>query len=266
MLLAGRERVVALQKPQHVAHRGGCGKQRDRREGRGRHAGRLQLRQAARLGAGGLRQRRHVRARNFAQRPLDFWNGVEAHRLGHVGARLHEQLAARDRLLDAFDAGGVGARRDIEVRVGAGVERGFELGQHLLDRHDLLARQVAAAVRKHLVADEQAGNPGRLEGTHHLPHVVDAAKAGVGIDIDRNFDRRTDARVVIGVVAHVGLAHVGLRQHRADRGITAGDDRLETFVLDDAGRQRVIGAGHQRQFLARHDGAEFFSGVHDGSH
>ena len=68
----------------------------------------------------------------------------------------------------------------------AGVERGLELGQHLLDRNDLLARQIAAAVREHLVADEQAGDAGGLEGAHHLPHIVDAAEAGVGIDIDRD--------------------------------------------------------------------------------
>ena len=40
-------------------------------------------------------------------------------------------------------------------------------------------------------------------------------------------------------------------------GIAAGDDRLEAFGLDDARRQRVIGARHQHQLLAGHDGAEF---------
>ena len=148
----------------------------------------------------------------------------------------------------------------------ARVERGLDLGQHLLDRDDLLARQVAAAVRKHLVADEQAGDARRLERAHHLPHIVDAAEAGVGVDIDRDFDRGADARVVVGIVAHVGLAHVGLRQHAADRGIAAGHDRLEAFGLDDARRQRVIGARHQHQPLAGHDGAEFLSGVHGRSH
>ena len=127
-----------------------------------------------------------MRPRDFAERPLDLRNGVEPHRLRHVGAGLHEQLAALDRRFDALDAGGVGARRDQQIGIGARVERGLDLGQHLLDRHDLLARQIAAAVREHLVADEQAGDARRLEGAHHLPHVVDAAEAGVGIDIDRD--------------------------------------------------------------------------------
>ena len=45
-------------------------------------------------------------------------------------------------------------------------------------------------------------------------------------------------------------------------GIAAGDDRLEALRLDDARRQRVVGARHQHELLAGHDGAEFFSGGH----
>ena len=41
-------------------------------------------------------------------------------------------------------------------------------------------------------------------------------------------------------------------------GIAAGDDRLEALGLDDARRQRVIGARHQHQPLARHDRAGIF--------
>src|SRR6185503_6500640 len=90
----------------------------------------------------------------------------------------------------------------------------------------------------------------------------DAAEAGVGIDIDRDFHGVADAAIVARVVAHVGLAHVSLRQHRADAGIAAGDDRLEALHLDHARRQRVIGAGHQHELLAGHDGAELFSRGH----
>ena len=89
-------------------------------------------------------------------------------RLGHVGAGFHEKLAALDRGFDAVDAGGVGARGDEQIGIAPRVERGLDLGQHLLDRDDLLARQIAAAVGKHLVAEEQAGDAGSLEGAHHL--------------------------------------------------------------------------------------------------
>jgi hypothetical protein len=42
--------------------------------------------------------------------------------------------------MPAADARCVGARRDEEIGIGARVERGLDLGEHLLDRHDLLAR------------------------------------------------------------------------------------------------------------------------------
>jgi hypothetical protein len=64
------------------------------------------------------------------------------------------------------------------------------------------------------------------------------------------------------IVTHVGLAHVGLRQHAADAGISAGHDRLEALRLDHPRRQRVIGARHQHKLLAGHDGFEFFAGGH----
>ena len=74
-------------------------------------------------------------------------------------------------------------------RIAPRVERRFHLGEHLLDRNHLLAGQIAAAVGKHLIADEHPGNAGGLERPDHLPHIVDAAEPGIGIDIDRHFDR-----------------------------------------------------------------------------
>jgi hypothetical protein len=62
---------------------------------------------------------------------------------------------------------------------------GAGLGEHLLDRNDLLARQVAATIGEYLIADEKARHPGRLESAHHLSHIVDAAEPGVGININR---------------------------------------------------------------------------------
>ena len=112
-----------------------------------------------------------MRAADFAHDALDVVDGVDAHGLRHVGAGVHEQLAALDRGVEAFDAGGIGAAGDEEVGIAAGIERGLDLGQHLLDRDHLLAGQIAAAIGKHLVADEDAGDAGGLEGAHHLPHV-----------------------------------------------------------------------------------------------
>ena len=135
-----------------------------------------------------------MRARNFADRALDVGDGVEAHRLRHVDARFHELLAALDGGVLAFDARGVRARDDEEIGIAARVEHGLHFREHLLGRDDLLSGQIAAAVRKHLVADEETRDAGRLEGAHHLTHVVDTAEAGVGVHIDRDLDRVADAR------------------------------------------------------------------------
>src|SRR4051794_30122261 len=51
MLLAWRQRVVALEYADHVAHRIRRREQRDRRKGRGDDAGRFEIRQASRLRA-----------------------------------------------------------------------------------------------------------------------------------------------------------------------------------------------------------------------
>jgi len=117
MLLAGRERMAALEQAQHVAHRLRRREQRDRREGRGANAGRFQLLEVACLGTRRLRQRRHVRPADFAQNPLDVRDGIDAHGLCHVGAGFHEQLAACDRRFETLDARGIGARRDEQVAV-----------------------------------------------------------------------------------------------------------------------------------------------------
>ena len=70
---------------------------------------------------------------------------------------------------------------------------------------------------------------------------------------------------MVGIIAHIRLAHIGLRQHRADGGVTAGAKGLKALRLHDTRRQAVIGAGHQHQPLARHDRLEFLACVHLGA-
>src|SRR6202023_4238074 len=121
---------------------------------------------------------------------------------------LHEQPAARDGAIDTRDPGSIGASGDEKIAIAPRVERGFDLGEHLLDRDDLLARQIAAAIGKDLVADEQGRDSRSFESAHHLAHVVHATEAGIGVDIDRYLHCRTDARVMVRIVAHVTLAHI----------------------------------------------------------
>ena len=69
MLLARRQRILALEHAQHIAHRIGRREQRHRRECRGDDAGSFQIRQAARLGAGRLRQASPCAAPGFRGAP-----------------------------------------------------------------------------------------------------------------------------------------------------------------------------------------------------
>src|SRR5262249_37842755 len=159
----------------------------------------------------------------------------------------HEKLTARDGRLYALNACGVRARGDKEIRIGSRVERGLEFGEHLLDRNDLLAGEVAATVWEDLIADEKSGDACGLKGADHLAHIVDAAKSGIGVRIDWNLYRRANARVMVGVVAHVRLAHVRLGEQAADRGVTTRDDRLKSLSLDDPCGEGIVGARHQHE-------------------
>src|SRR5262249_61430863 len=90
-----------------------------------------------------------------------------------------------------------------------------------------------------------------------------SGEAGVGVDEHRDLHGGADARIVVGVVAYVGLAHVGLRQHGAVRRVAAGEDRVKTFAFDDAGGERVVGAGQHGEARRGDEVAEFSAQVHD---
>ena len=60
---------------------------------------------------------------------------------------------ALDRRVEAFDRERVGARHDRRSGVGARVDRRLDAVDHLVLRHDLLARPVAAALGADLVFD-----------------------------------------------------------------------------------------------------------------
>ena len=82
---------------------------------------------------------------------------------GHVGAGFVIGRGAVDRRLEAVGRDRVGARDDDEVEVGAGVGGGLHLGDHLRLRDRLLAVEMAAALRKHLVFDLDGVGAGALQ-------------------------------------------------------------------------------------------------------
>ena len=80
-----------------------------------------------------------------------------------VGAGLAEGVRAVHRGGEAFDGDGVGARDDQQIGIGARVHRGLDLCDHLGGRDDLLALEMAAALREHLVLDLDRVGAGALQ-------------------------------------------------------------------------------------------------------
>ena len=147
------------------------------------------------------------------------------------------RLTTADRLVLALQREDIGARADHHALISARIERRLQFGEHGGEADDLLARQIAAAARKNLIGEEQRRNAGFLESLHHLADIVDAAETRVGIGVDRDVHGVADARIMIGEIAHVGLAGVGLAEQAARCRITARHHGLETLLLDDARRE-----------------------------
>ena len=82
-------------------------------------------------------------------------------------------------------------------RAAAGVDGGADLRDELLGLDDLLAVEVAAAVREHLVLDLDAVSAGALEDADGVAHVHGVAEAGVRVDDQRQADGLPDRRHVL---------------------------------------------------------------------
>ena len=83
-----------------------------------------------------------------------------------VGPDLDQCLRPLERPIEAFHGARVGTGDDLRIRVLAGVERGLDLAQHLVERNDPLAIEVAALLRKHLVLDLQGRCACALQELH----------------------------------------------------------------------------------------------------
>ena len=162
-----------------------------------------------------------------------------------VGARLLVGEAALDRGVEAERLARVGAGDDEQVALAARVGGGADLGRVLLRGDDLLALEVTALLRPHLVLEEHARRARVLEVADGAQHVHGAAVAGVGVD-----DHRCggDARDVAGRVGHLGLgqeAEVRLAEMGGGHRVAGDEDDVEADAGGDARRERVVDAGHQ---------------------
>ena len=175
--------------------------------------------------------------------------------------------AAADGLVERATDGaeGVGARDDDEVGVQAvaRVDGRAILPDRLLEAHDHLAGDVAAALGEHLVLDVDAGHA----AAHVLLHRPDGrervAVAVVGVgddgDLDGAGDQGADSgHFRLGQEAHVGPA-VG-QGHR----VAGQVDRLHAHLLGDLGVERRVDAAREQVGLGAEQLAELLAGVTHG--
>ena len=106
----------------------------------------------------------------------------------------------------------VALRHDDEggIELVAHVDRGAIARDGLLERHDLHARRLRAALAfDRLVVDAHAGEPGVDALAHQAPHRHDAAVAGVAVEDDRELDRCGDPFADLHALGHRRRADVG---------------------------------------------------------
>ena len=165
----------------------------------------------------------------------DLFQGLRRLDKHHVGAGLDRVVGAPDRLVEPGDGARVGARDDHEVAAAARGSGGADLGQPVVARHDLLVVEMAAFLRKALVLDMDAGDPGGLVLAHRAHDVQLVAVAGIGVGDDRQVDRGGDAAGVVHHLGHRDEAEIGIAQGRGGAG--AGHvDRVVTRRARSAAR------------------------------
>ena len=191
-----------------------------------------------------------------------FLEGLRRLDEGHVGAGREGAVDALDRLLEAEHRHGVGAGDQHDVGVGPVLGRGAHLADEVVGVDDLLAVEVTAALGRDLVLDVQRGRAAQRVLAHgpHDVELVAVARVGVGDHGDR--DRGGEAAEVLGHLGHGQQPVVGV----AEGGRRAGARHVhsrEARLLDQAGGQRVVGAGRHDQLVARQELAQPRAGRHE---
>ena len=153
----------------------------------------------------------------------------------------------------------VGARDDHEVRAQAVLRHGLHLGRHVFERNQILAIQMAAALRKHLILQVQCRGTGSLVGHHRAHAALHLAVARVGIGDHRQPACIGDLADGAANLRHGEQADVGEAGH-VGGGASRHVQRLKAGLRDRARHQCVEGAGGMHHALL-HGFAKTLSGV-----
>ena len=216
-------------------------------------------------GDGGLAANHHVHQLRRCQ-PLgqgaDLVEGGDSFDKQDVGASLLKPPGALHGGLEALGGAGVGAGQDEGACVAACVHGRLDLAQHLVGGNHLLAVEMPAALGADLVFELDAVGPRALQHPHRVVGVERVAKAGVGIDDERQVHRVADARRVVGNVgeAHEGL--VGQAEPHVGHACAGHVKGFKPQVGHHAGREGVEGAGHDDAPAGLGQRLELLFGIH----
>src|SRR6478735_11094477 len=166
--------------------------------------------------------------------------GFRRQRFGeyHIRACIQVGVGAAYEIIDAAagDAACITACNQKEVGVGIApdVICCAYLTDHFTKRYDLLARDVAAALRRNLVFDVNGSDTRCHEFFHRTHHVDGVAKAGIGIGDHRYVDCCCDIARHHDHFSHRGKANIGTSEQRHGHAVTGDTATRESSLLDDA--------------------------------
>jgi hypothetical protein len=124
-----------------------------------------------------------------------------------------------------------------------GLHGGADLLDHLARLDNLLALHVAALLGRYLILYVNRRDPGCFVLPDGADHVYRVAVAVVGVGDERYLDRLGYAAGVVHHLAKSQKSDVWAAQERGSRAEARHIDCLEPRLLDEPGRESVVGAG-----------------------
>jgi hypothetical protein len=173
---------------------------------------------------------------------------------GWVGASTKPMSAPASR--NACARSIAGSKPSIATRV----DCGFDLGHHLDRRDHLLALEMPAALREHLVLDLDRVGAGALEQLDGTPHVERVAESGVGIDHQRAGEDGTDRGNVVDQLGQGDQAVVGDAEIGVGNPGTGHIGGRKAAVGNHAGGKRIGDARQDQRRAGDERGAELTAG------
>ena len=217
---------------------------------------RHERRDAARQHVGQLRQR------DLAGDPCEFPGRPRRFDEAHVGTGFRVAIRPLDRGVEPLHRPRVGAGDDHELGITAGVGRLGEPVEHRRHGHDLLAREVSAALGIELVFEQDAGGACRLEGPHRPGHGRPGAVPRVAVGDQRNQDAVGDAPDALGHLAGRDESQVGHPQPARGRPESPEKEHLDARLLEDPGGEGVVRGQHPDEAGAGEERTELGGGGH----